>query len=187
MLRFGNVNNMPKSGMRPIDTNLPPVCPRDPILLFDGRDVHCNVSEIGFTEKEFDKNMLVVGNIGSGKTNIIGHSANQLIKRLVNYPNEKVIILDIKGDYSKMLRGYRGNIRYFGIDDYDNCWNIFSELFAFEDDMEGITVRANEISEYLFHKQKSEANPYFAEAAALLFKCLLIYMIRKASETNDAL
>ena len=70
MLRFGNVNNMPKSGMRPIDTNLPPVCPRDPILLFDGRDVHCNVSEIGFTEKEFDKNMLVVGNIGSGKTNM---------------------------------------------------------------------------------------------------------------------
>lgn len=189
MFNFGDVREKPLSESRDIDSRLPPDDYEMPLLAFPGTDVYGRRNKIGFSERVLDKNMFLVGGIGSGKTNIIAYAARRIIDRLERHPDEKIVILDVKGDYSDMMRHYRGNVqrcvRCFGINDYDNCWNIFFELTAFGSEMKDIEIRANEISKYLFSGQKSPNAPYFAEAASILFKCLLVYMIRRASETGD--
>ena len=174
---------------REIEKNLPPPV-SNAEFVFSGKNVNGQYDELYISNEILDKNLLVLGEIGSGKTNVIAEFTRMIIARLKRH--EKVIILDVKGDYSRMLQKMHIPAIYFGIHEDKNCWNIFEDLWAFGDERSSAELRAEEIAPCFFKGQKSEKTPYFVNAASGLFSILLKYMLRQAyatgnySKTNNA-
>lgn len=138
----------------------------------DGRDVYVPVDE-----ELLSKHMMLLGGIGTGKTNTF----NQLIKqlRVGMTPNDIMVIFDTKGDFYKTF--YRpGDIVIsndntatgpYGVD----YWNIFNEIEQDEHMEENIV----EIAKSLFNKKLENTNqPFFPNAAKDLFSAILTHFVR---------
>lgn len=174
--------NKMSDNKREIEKNLPPHV-SNAEFVFSGKNVNGQYDELYISNEILDKNLLVLGEIGSGKTNVIAEFTRMIIARLKRH--EKIIILDVKGDYSRMLRKMHIPAIYFGIHEDENCWNIFEDLWAFGDELSSAELRAEEIAPCFFKGQKSEKTPYFVNAASGLFSILLKYMLRQAYATGD--
>lgn len=125
----------------------------------------------------FSRHMLMLGGIGTGKSNAFNH----VIRSTRNYLAEKdvVIIFDTKGDYYKEF--YQpGDIvisndsRATGAEGKD-YWNIFNEIMIDE----RIDENVIEISKTLFkEKLEKTTQPFFPNAAKDLFSALVLHLIR---------
>lgn len=133
------------------------------------------------TQKQLAKGILVTGAARSGKTNVIMEIVRQEINHM--QPGDRMVILDIKGDYSERFGGE--NSMEIGPHTYANCWNLFEDIMAFGMDPSSISLHANELCKYLYDKQQSQQNPFFAHAAEHLTASIIIAMIRMAQETGD--
>ena len=173
-----------KTQKREIETALP-AWPQNekPVITFSGMNVHGEPDRLCFTEKTLDLNTLFLGTMGCGKTNALSEALFQLIEK--NEGQQPIVILDIKGDYSELLEKHNIPAVYFGINDYHHSWNQFEDFMAWDGTLESAELRAEEFAQTLFLSQRSQINPYFADAAAILFACLLKSMLRNASETGD--
>ena len=154
-----------------------------PVITFNGRNIYSRPDRLYFTEKTLDLNTLFLGKMGCGKTNCLSEALFQLIEK--NEGQQPIVILDIKGDYSELLEKHNIPATYFGINDYHHSWNQFEDFMAWDGTLESAELRAEEFAQTLFLSQRSQINPYFADAAAILFACLLKSMLRNASETGD--
>lgn len=163
---------------------MPPLV-KDPLLIFDGTNVYGERDRLCLTEKMLDTNMIVIGDAGSGKTNTLTDGVRQIIDHMS--PDEKLVLLDVKGDYTALLKQIKPKQRviYFGIDEYEHSWNIFNDILAFGRDLPTAEMRAAEIAKSLLSAQITPTAPYFANAAAVLFTTVLTYFLREAAETGD--
>ena len=166
-----------KTQKREIETALP-AWPQNekPVITFSGMNVHGEPDRLCFTEKTLDLNTLFLGTMGCGKTNALSEALFQLIEK--NEGQQPIVILDIKGDYSELLEKHNIPAVYFGINDYHHSWNQFEDFMAWDGTLESAELRAEEFAQTLFLSQRSQINPYFADAAAILFACLLKSMLR---------
>ena len=174
--------NRIKKHKREIETALPVHPTEKPVLSFSGINVEGRPDSLCFTEEVLDKNTLLIGPMGCGKTNTISAALLQMLSAVKDGP---VVVADIKGDYSELLEKYHIPATYFGIHDHANAWNLFEDLLAWDETLRSAELRAEEFSRALFAKQKCEAAPYFADAAAILFSSKLKHMLREADETGD--
>ena len=130
---------------------------------------------IPVSEELLSKHMLLLGAIGTGKTNVFNFLIRNIRHTMTD--DDVMIIFDPKGDYyDKFYREEEGDI-VIGNDAHANVnWNIFQEVT-----IDGRTEEnANEIASFLFRDRiRNSSNPFFPSAAKDLFASLLLYILRK--------
>lgn len=167
-----------------IHDNLPPCnysAPQEPHLTF----VDANRRGFSLDASMLSKHLLLLGGIGSGKTNVF----NFIVESLINQqkPEDLILIFDTKGDYCRRFyQNYNSNHIVIGnganYADVTRSWNIFGEL---EDARGRFTsadmFTAKEIGKQLFEGRGSETQPFFSMAAADLVTKVLIDFERTAA------
>ena len=161
----------------------------EPLFFLKGKQVKKDVEEqIPVSEDLLSKHILLLGGIGSGKTNTINMLTRQLRERMTE--DDVMLIFDTKGDYYREF--YRpGDIvisndsRACGPEGKD-FWNIFREVT-----IDGrVEENVMEISRTLFtEKIERSSQPFFPNAAKDLFSALMLDLLRseeRAAQRNNA-
>ena len=138
----------------------------------DGRDLHVPIDN-GL----LSKHLVLLGGIGTGKTNTFKQIVGQLIKSINK--DDLLIIFDTKGDFYRNF--YRTGDIVISNDETatgangKDYWNIFNEI-EFDEHMEEKIV---EISKSLFQQKIDKTNtPFFPNAAKDLFSAILTHFTR---------
>ncbi|MDO4333998.1 MAG: type IV secretion system DNA-binding domain-containing protein [Eubacteriales bacterium] len=138
----------------------------------DGRDAY-----IPLDEELLGRHIMVLGGIGTGKTNAFFQVMEQLTCTMTE--DDVMILFDTKGDFYKQF--YRpgdvviSNDRTATGPDGADYWNIFHEIENDEHMEENII----EISKMLFHKKiESSSQPFFPNAAKDIFAAILTHFTR---------
>ena len=123
------------------------------------------------------KHLVLLGGIGTGKTNTFKQIVGQLIKSITK--DDILIIFDTKGDFYRKF--YRPGDIVISNDETatgpngKDYWNIFNEI-EFDEHMEEKIV---EISKSLFRQKVDNTNtPFFPNAAKDLFSAILTHFTR---------
>ncbi|MBQ1333402.1 MAG: type IV secretion system DNA-binding domain-containing protein [Lachnospiraceae bacterium] len=135
-------------------------------------------------ESLLSKHILLLGGIGTGKSNVMYHLVRNIRSQMTT--DDVMVIFDPKGDYIKKFR--RPGDIVISNDSRNNVhWNVFREILI--DDR--VEENALEVAGFLFKdKIKNSSNPFFPNAAKDLFAALMLYIIRckiEACENNRAL
>ena len=146
----------------------------------NGRDCYVKVDD-----ELFSRHMLLLGGIGTGKTNVFDQILGQLRAGVTD--QDVVIIFDTKGDfYQKFYRPGDVVISNDGtaVDETGkpNYWNIFREIRR-DDSMEETII---EIAKSLFaEKAKKTQQPFFPNAARDLFSAVLTDACRRNENMDN--
>lgn len=145
--------------------------------------------ELWLDREALSKHLLLLGGIGSGKTNVFNFIIAELLKR--QHPSDIIFIFDTKGDFGD--RFYEpnnpnhvliGNSEKYSGDTW--YWNVFGEL----EEADGSFGRtgefaAKEIAKELFEGRGSDHQPFFGLAAADLVSKVIIDFERRAELTGN--
>lgn len=146
-------------------------------ILFNGTNGTGAQDSFVLNEKLLSQHLLLVGGIGSGKTNTFNHIMNSISPQLG--PQDVMIVFDTKGDFYKEF--YRpGDIVISN--DNTACgaagvdyWNIINEV---EDD-EHLEENVMEIANALFAERlKSGNDPFFPNAAKDIVTAALYHFVK---------
>ena len=152
---------------------IPPLYDQPPMLCFTGRDGAGRPAQIPFSPAMLGRHIMLIGGIGTGKTNAI----NQYLARLRGAMQEDAvaIIFDTKGDFYSTF-SQPGDIVISNDETASdhlgraNYWNIFREIQEGPQLMESIT----EIAHALFKEACERTNqPFFPNAARDIFTASL--------------
>lgn len=151
----------------------------------------CVDGGIKLTEKILSKHLLLLGGIGSGKTNVINFIIEALLHQIEE--DDVLLIFDTKGDYKELFFDPdNSNHILIGTDKsyrkISKSWNIFSDLRDSSgqfDERESMLV-AKEISKQLFIDRGSSSQPFFVRAAEDIVSKILIHMLREAQKVGKA-
>lgn len=147
---------------------------------------HSPAGKFGLSKKMLSKHLLLLGGIGSGKTNTIYFIVEELLKSLG--PDELVIIFDSKGDfYKRFYDPWNPNHIVVGNDarysTVSKSWNIFDELRNRQGKFDKHSeLAAKEIAKSLFVGRESQNQPFFSQAATDVVAKVLIDFIRHQPE-----
>ena len=137
-----------------------------------GRDVYVPIDA-----NLLSRHMLLLGGIGTGKTNTFNQIISQLRESMTK--DDVMIIFDTKGDFYNTF--YRQGDIVISNDNNatgpygKDYWNIFNEIERDEHMEENIV----EISKSLFHQKLENTNqPFFPNAAKDLFSAILTHFTR---------
>ena len=146
-------------------------------ILFNGTNGTGAQDSFSLSEKLLSQHLLLVGGIGSGKTNTFNHIMNSISPQLG--PQDVMIVFDTKGDFYKEF--YRpGDIVISN--DSSACgtsgvdyWNIINEV----DDDEHLEENVIEIANTLFAERlDSGSDPFFPTAAKDIVTAVLYHFIK---------
>lgn len=150
-------------------------------------DARCYLRGVGSQQQDiivslddqlFSKHILLLGSIGTGKTNAIFQIVDQLRQHLT--PEDVMLIFDTKGDFYEEF--YRPGDIVISNDKHAtgpaglDFWNIFCEFG------EGESVEENifEITRTLFYEKIERFHqPFFPNAAKDLFSAILLHFHRR--------
>ena len=144
-----------------------------------GRDIYVPIDA-----NLLSRHMLLLGGIGTGKTNAFNQIIRQLRQTMTR--DDIMIIFDTKGDFYKEF--YRSGDIVISNDSTatgsygPDYWNIFNEIELDEHMEENIV----EISKSLFHQKLEKTNqPFFPNAAKDLFSAILTHFSRNKNLKAD--
>lgn len=151
---------------------------------------HFDNSQISFslTKEQLSMHLLLLGGIGTGKTNVFYWIVDALKKTLQK--NDIMVIFDSKGDFYEKFRPMSNDIiigngeRYRSL---SHVWNIYAEVmgklppkffqnYRYKKEWDS---NVREIIKTMFKSRKSEQQPFFADAAADLVVNKMISVLRK--------
>lgn len=166
---------------------VPPQIPNDynTVLYFKGRDCYGNQVWVPISENLLSRHMMLIGGIGTGKTNAFFQMLFQLNGRLTQ--NDVMIIFDTKGDFVKefytpgdvIISNDRMAVGPEGTADY---WNIFNEVAPGEQEYASVM----EISKSLFKEAcEKTSQVFFPNAARDIFMAIMLHFLRYAHAKND--
>lgn len=128
-------------------------------------------------EELLSRHILLLGGIGTGKTNTFLQTISQLKRTMT--PNDVMIIFDTKGDFRNAF--YQGGDVIISNDETAcgafgrDHWNIFREI----EDGEHMEENIIEISKALFQKSvENSSQPFFPNAARDIFSAILTHFCR---------
>ena len=148
-----------------------------PRCAFVGFDANGTEVQVPIDENLLSRHIMLLGGIGTGKTNTFNQLIRQLRHSLTN--DDIMIIFDTKGDFYKEFYTpgdiVISNDKTATGPNGPDYWNIFNEISR-DDKMEETIV---EISKSLFHeKLEKSSQPFFPTAAKDLFSAVLTYVCR---------
>ena len=163
----------------------PMIQERNPLFYFKGRDNMGNHWNIPVSENVLSRHLLLIGGIGTGKTNAFFQIVSQLKDKLTK--DDVMIIFDTKGDFYKEF--YRlGDIvisndnTAAGPDGKPDYWNIFNEIAEGEQQYSSVV----EISKSLFKDACEKTNQvFFPNAARDIFMSTMLHFLRYSQATGD--
>ncbi len=156
-----------------------------PIMFLKGTDNYGNHKNIPISESLLSRHFMLIGGIGTGKTNAFFQMVSQIQNKMSQ--NDVMIIFDTKGDfYSEFHRpgdivisNDSTAVGSSGISDY---WNIFDEVASGEQQFASVM----EISKSLFKEAtKKTAQVFFPNAARDIFMATMLHFLRYSEETGD--
>lgn len=200
--------NAPVQSSRPAGSSAPRADLQYDVLL--GQDIHRNAvpsqtvnqnarvvfhdpqgRSFGMDESILSKHLLLMGGIGSGKTNTFNFLIDQTMRRMTD--DDVMIIFDTKGDFAEEF--YQpGNPRHIMIGnghEYRRTtlhWNLFGELHDGRRDTtrHDCELVAKEIASQLFKGRGSQQQPFFHMAAADLVSKTICDFLRRAQTTGNS-
>ena len=140
-------------------------------------------------EKALSKHLLLLGGIGSGKTNIFRFILESLLRK--QEPGDIIFVFDTKKDfYEAFYQPWNpdhiliGNAEQFA--DVTRSWNVFGEIEGIPGDFRRIDeFTAKEIGKQFFAGRGSENQPFFELSSADLVSKVMIDFERRARDTGD--
>ena len=156
---------------------IPMIHTNKPVCVLQGKDGRGVKAFIPFDASLLSRHIMLLGGIGTGKTNAFFQIISQINRNLT--PDDVMIIFDTKGDfynefYQKGDPVISNDRHATGAERLD-YWNIFNEIDYGENMMESII----EISKSLFAEQIQKTNQiFFPNAAKDLFMACLLHFIR---------
>jgi len=149
---------------------------------FDNSGTYCNIP---LSDELLSKHMMLLGGIGTGKTNAFFQMLAQLSQSLTQ--NDVMIIFDTKGDFVKQF--YRpGDViisndgSAMGPDGKPDYWNIFNEIAGGEQQSASVI----EIAKSLFKESCENTNQvFFPNAARDIFMSVMLHFLRYSQQTGD--
>ena len=142
-----------------------------------GKDHTGYPAQFNLTDDILSKHIMLLGGIGTGKTNVFYHILSQIGNQLTE--NDVMIIFDTKGDFYREF--YRPGDVVISNDDKatgshgKDFWNVFNEVDPGEHEMESII----EISKSLFAEACEKTNQiFFPNAAKDLFMASILHFLR---------
>ncbi len=151
-----------------------------PMLSFLSADFHVRKRVLDLSKEIVSKHLLMIGGIGSGKTNTVNHVLDYLDNNMTE--NDVMVVFDTKGDFYSLFFEpctdyvignspmFLENTRY---------WNIFREIEFGGRTRKEKELMAKEIAKTLFENRKNNTQPFFTSAASDLFSKVLIGTMRK--------
>lgn len=160
-----------------LSMEIPPIRTNHPICVLRGQDGRGLRAFIPFDASLLSRHIMLLGGIGTGKTNAFFQIVSQINKNIT--PDDVMIIFDTKGDFYKEFYApgdvVISNDRNATGPERLDYWNIFNEIDYGENMMESII----EISKSLFAEQIKKTNQiFFPNAAKDLFMACLLHFIR---------
>lgn len=165
---------------------VPSVVCQNPICTLQGFDKEGSSATIPLDSDILSKHLMLLGGIGTGKTNVFYHLISQISNRLTD--NDVMIIFDTKGDFYKEF--YQPGDVVISNDDKatgpngPDYWNIFNEIDTGARENETVI----EISKSLFAEACDNTNQiFFPNAAKDIFMACLLHCIRcgKPEDCNN--
>lgn len=141
---------------------------KDPVISFP---YQCQ--SLSLNKELLSKHLLIMGGIGTGKTNVI----HKIMKDLDHLDKDAfLMIFDTKGDYYRYYDPTKDIListdkNYQGITNY---YNIFKEISAYSSDQEEQRTFIREIAKAYFADRKNSSQPFFSNAAQQIFANILI-------------
>lgn len=150
-------------------------CPRPINIVFSGKNGIGSPDRFVLTEKLLSQHLMLVGGIGSGKTNTFNQILQNIVPQLSS--RDVMIIFDTKGDFYKEF--YKPGDIVISNDSMacgsngPDYWNIINEL----DDTAGLNEDVIEISNALFAEKLKKAgdNAFFPQAAKDIISAVLYH------------
>lgn len=130
------------------------------------------------------KHILLIGAIGTGKTNVI----HKIMKDINNLNRDSfAMIFDTKGDFYRYYNKEKDILISTGKNyrSVTNFYNVFKEIRAYSSDVEEQRSFAREIAKSYFVDRKNESQPFFSNAAQQIFANILIAFNEGLIGTND--
>lgn len=155
-----------------LNDNIPGFSVNDGICVIPGQE-----AQITLSSDILSKHLMLLGGIGTGKTNAFYHIISQLQDKLTD--DDIMIIFDTKGDFYNTF--YRPGDVVISNDktatggDHLDYWNIFNEI----DNGPQMTESIVEISKSIFAEACEKTNQvFFPNAAKDLFMAALLHFMR---------
>lgn len=143
-----------------------------------------NERTFGLSDDILSKHLLLLGGIGSGKTNVFNFIIESLQESMTD--EDIMIIFDSKGDYKRHFfdKNNSKHVLLAHAEEYrglSKSWNIFDELkdASGRFDEKTSSSVAKEISKQLFVGRESSSQPFFVRAAADIVSKVFIHKIRE--------
>lgn len=135
---------------------------------------------IDFNDNILSKGLLFLGAAGQGKTNVMIKLSDCILMNLK--PQDVVIFLDVKGDYYRTFY-QKGDLVFSPTG--GNCFlNLFEDIKNLPYGKE-LEHRVNEIVEYLYAGQSGVKEPFWTNAAQIVTKCFILYLLYQAAINDD--
>lgn len=162
-----------------LNLTVPKIPTKCAVCILDGVNGKNEKSYIPIDEDTLSKHIMLLGGIGTGKTNAFYHIISQLNEAMSE--DDIMIIFDTKGDFYREF--YCPGDVVISNDEtatgsnYVDYWNIFNEIENGERQLESII----EISKALFAEACEKTNQiFFPNAAKDLFMGILLHFLRTA-------
>ena len=142
----------------------------DYVVCFDN---HHGLKNIYLDRHMLAQHLLLVGAIGTGKTNVI----HKIMKDLRHLDQHSfAMIFDTKGDFYRYYNKDKDILISTGRNyrEVTHFYNVFKEIQAYSKDKEEQRSFAREIAKSYFADRKNESQPFFTNAAQQLFANILI-------------
>jgi len=143
-------------------------------------------SAVSISATHLSKNLLFIGGTGSGKTNALNLLLRELRTKMTD--QDVMIVFDTKGDFERNFFDQSKKDVVIGNSPHyrsrSELWNIYNDVLidGWKDEIASINI--NEIARGLFEKNKSETQPFFANAARGIFCAQMLATIRSASSSK---
>lgn len=153
----------------------PEISDSSPVMYFKGKDNQGIHRNIPISKSVLSRHLMLIGGIGTGKTNAFFQMLGQLNESLTQ--DDVMIIFDTKGDFYKEF--YRpGDVvisndeTAVGSDGSPDYWNIFNEIADGEQQYASVL----EIAKSLFKEACEKTNQVFSQMRPEIFLCLLCFI-----------
>ena len=149
----------------------------DAVITIKGKNGSGTPASLSFNKSLLSKHIMLMGGIGTGKTNTFYHIVSQLKKQMTD--DDVMIIFDTKGDFYKEFYS-PGDIVISNDETVtgEKCldyWNIFNEL----DQGPHLTENIIEVAKSIFAEACEKTNQiFFPNAAKDLFMATLLHFFR---------
>lgn len=160
-----------------LNQTIPDIPTKEPICVLQGINGRNENAFIPLDNDKLSKHIMLLGGIGTGKTNVFYQIIDQLSRKLT--AEDVMIIFDTKGDFYKEFYS-PGDIVISNDETSTGCfdidyWNIFNEIEDDERQLESVI----EISKALFAEACEKTNQvFFPNAAKDIFMGTLLHFIR---------